>query len=96
MESTRENMALLISSDHLAERKSWPDMLRRAKSLGFAGIELFGKELVDGCLTHTLVMGDLRELARELDVIMTAHPCLIGRRSLRQKPLLGLLQRCSR
>jgi sugar phosphate isomerase/epimerase len=98
MESTRENMALLISSDHLAERKSWPDMLRRAKSLGFAGIELFGKELVDGCLTHTLVMGDLRELARELDVIMTAHPWFDWAEIPEAEAAargLELLQRCS-
>ena len=69
-----KSVTLLISSDHLAERNSWPDMIRRAKSLGFLGIELFGADLVGGPLANTSSVRELRGLAEELDLILTAHP----------------------
>ena len=52
MDGKTHELPLLISSDHLAERKSWPDMIRRTKSLDLWDGGL-GTELVDGSLAST-------------------------------------------
>lgn len=91
-------LPLLISSDHLAERKSWPDMIRRTKSLGFVGMEVFGTELVDGSLASTSAVRELGDLANKLDVALTAHPWFDWTEVAEAKAIergLELLQRCA-
>lgn len=93
-----QELSLLISSDHLAERNSWPDMVRRAKTLGFAGMEIFGTDIVDGPLASASATRKLRDLAQETGMALTVHPWFDWTEIAEKKAInegLELLERCA-
>lgn len=74
MKRKKATVRLIMSSTHLTVQHSWPGRLKQAQALGVWGVEVFGTDLISGELTQSQQINDLRGIASELGLTLTAHP----------------------
>jgi sugar phosphate isomerase/epimerase len=87
-----------MSSIHMPTRGDWRHCITLAAETGFDGIELFGSDYDDETLMKPDLLRDLAALARQKNIILSAHPWMDW--SSLSMPLMGtkfrqLLEYCA-